>query len=516
MKAKKPISKRKSTRLQQGIKKKVAAHNRKERKQSKKDVTWKSKVKKDPGIPNSFPYKNRILEQIEENRLKEAEEKERRREAQRAAAKAAGETFTGLDDDDSMAVEESNSNRLSALLASAQQAAKEYDGEEDEEEDDDDEDMEVDDSDGESEDEGQEIEITEGENVFEGSRKAFDKLYKQVVDDADVVLYVLDARNPEGTRSRQVERTVLANPSKRLIFVLNKIDLVPSDVLKKWIKYLELAFPTIPLAASSAAPNATTFEHKGLTQVATSTILLQALKKYASESQLKRSISVGVIGYPNVGKSSVINSLTARHGSTNRACPVGAQAGVTTVVRKVKVDNKLSILDSPGIVFPSSESSKKANPVEEKARLILLNAVPPKQIDDPRPAVSLLLKRLSKNDDLMTRLKKYYDLPPIVTSPHDKFVTSFLVEIARKKGRLGRGGVPDLDSSATAVITDWRDGRIAGWALPPVLKSSSSEAPTGSVDASSGAAIEQNQTVIVTEWAKEFSLDGLWDGQFDE
>lgn len=493
-----PQSKRKSTRLQEGIKKKVAAHNRKQRKNEKKNITWKSKNPKDPGIPSSFPYKAQILEQIEENRRKELEERERRREEQRQRALAAGKSAEEVEKE--LEIEEShdNSNRLAALLESAQQAAQEYEGAED----DDDDDMMDDSEDGEAEEEI--VEIDQSDLRIDGkdtSRKVFDKIYKTVVDSSDVVLYVLDSRNPEGTRSRQVEHAVLANPNKRLIFVLNKIDLVPHDVLRKWNDHLSLSFPTIPLAASSPAPNAQTFEHKGMTRTTTANHLLQSLKKFAGASQLKRAITVGVVGYPNVGKSSVINALTARHGASGKACPVGAQAGVTTSIRKVKVDNKLNILDSPGIVFPSSE--KKRSPAEEQARLILLNALPPKQIEDPRPAVSLLLKRLGKSQEQTDRLWKYYDVPSIVTIPHDDYVTQFLIHVARKMGRLGKSGVPDLNSAAMAVINDWRDGRVAGWAAPPA-------APTTK---ETGAA---TQAVIVTEWAQEFSLDGLWEQGDDE
>lgn len=422
--------------------------------------------------------------------------------------------------DDDERVEMSNSERLGALLESAQQAAKEYEGMDSEDE----EDMEMDEEDeDETFDLGQAIEEISQveENGKDTSRKAFDKIYKQVVDEADVILYVLDARNPEGTRSKSVERAVLSNTSKRLLFVLNKIDLVPKETLQKWVKHLELSFPTIPLIASNAAPNAHTFNHKQLTAVSTATNLLQSLKKYASASNLKRSISVGVIGYPNVGKSSVVNALLGRHSNNSRACPVGAQAGVTTSIRKVKIDNKLNLIDSPGIVFPS-ESGKNRSPVDQQARLVLLNALPPKQITDPRPAVSLLLKRLSKNKEQLDYLYAYYDLPPLVTSPHDAFLTSFLVHVCRKKGRLGKGGVPDLLSAATAVINDWRDGRICGWALPPLK----AKTTTGTLDTDISNNISKDsmpsseqsseQTVIVNQWAKEFSLDGLWDGTFDD
>ena len=66
---------------------------------------------------------------------------------------------------------------------------------------------------------------------------------------------------------------------------------------------------------------------------------------------------MGVIGYPNVGKSSVINALASRFGGRIIACPIGAEADVTTSIREVKLDNKLKILDSPGIVFPSQASA---------------------------------------------------------------------------------------------------------------------------------------------------------------
>lgn len=357
------------------------------------------------------------------------------------------------------------------------------------------------------------IEIEDNDSK-DSSRKAFDKIFKAVVDRSDVILYVLDSRDPEGTRSRQVEQAVLAKPDKRLLFVLNKIDLVPSNVLKQWHSALKQSFPTLPLAADKAASNAVTFVHKGLTQQSTASALLQALKAYAAKSNLKRSITVGVVGYPNVGKSSVINALLSRHGGSRRACPVGAQAGVTTTIRQVKIDNKLSVLDSPGIVFPAVETAKKGTaPVDEQSRLVLLNALPPKQIDDPVPAVSLLLKRISKNAELRDRLMAVYKLTPLNDSSFNSLVTDFLVQIARKKGRLGKGGIPDLKGAAHAVIVDWRDGRIPGWTLPDA-DALEPKIPENKSDLVISASGPKEEKVIVTEWAQEFSLDGLWDGNF--
>lgn len=491
---------------------------------AKKNPEWRSKLKKDPGIPNLFPYKEKLLQEIEENRLKKAEEAQRRKELAKAAKTGAKDEAAMTDvqvdvgdemEEDGMDEDIDESNPMAALIASARAAAATYDRQLA-----DDDDMdEDDDSDGSDNDRGPEMSIGQA-----SSRKTYDRVFKQVVEQADVVLYVLDARDPEGTRSREVERQIMAAASggKRLILVINKVDLIPPKVLRDWLIYLRRYFPTLPLRASGAAPNAHTFNHRDLTVQSTSATLFKALKSFAASRQLKRAVSVGVIGYPNVGKSSVINALLSRMsgkgGSSSKACPAGAEAGVTTSIRSVKIDSKLTLLDSPGVVFPSSSSTQSAglvslkNATEAHAHLVLLNAVPPKQIDDPMPAVTLLLKRLSASPDLMQKLTSVYDIPALLPDRADGDITTdFLVQVARKRGRLGRGGIPNLSAAAMTVVTDWRDGRIQGWVEPPVLAVESTTTASKSAIKNAGEdEVAADQKQIVTEWAAEFKLEGLW------
>lgn len=478
VKARKPTSKRRSTKMAQGLKKKAAAHQRKQRKLAKKDVTWKSRVEKDPGIPSAFPYKDRILSEMEERKREEDELKELRKQHRIEQQQAAKLAKHQENDSDNKAVESTSSDneggsRLGALLESAQLAAEDVELS-------DEEDFEGSDS----EEEEIEVEIDD----YEKNAPMFEAVYTHVIDNSDVVLYVLDAREPEGSRAKIAEKYAMEHPEKRFLFVLNKVDLIPTEVLKKWQDHLQTFFPTIPMISASSAAHAVTFSHVGVTPLSTSSTLVSSLKNYAKS--LERQITVGVLGYPNTGKSSVVNAIIDRCNANRRVgCQVAPQAGTTNTIRSMRVDSKLKIYDSPGICF--APEKKK---VDEHSRLVLLGALPPKHVGDPAPSVALLVKRLSKNAVFKERLIKYYSLPTLMSPGSDSMVHNFLVGVARSKGRLGKSGVPDVASAAMEVINDWRDGRISGWTVPK----SSDVAPT------------KNEK----KWEKEFKLSGLWRGEF--
>lgn len=156
MKVGKPTSKRQSTRLRHNIKKKSAEKQRKDRKAAKNNPQWRSRLKKDPGIPNALPFKAQILAEIEERKRKNEEEQLQRREMAKARREgkavvdeplpgpsgraAAGALEHEVEMDADMDVEDDGSNPMAALLASAQARAMAHEDDDDEEDDEDDDD----------------------------------------------------------------------------------------------------------------------------------------------------------------------------------------------------------------------------------------------------------------------------------------------------------------------------------------------------------------------------------------
>ncbi|KAK3686968.1 nuclear GTP-binding protein nug1 [Vermiconidia calcicola] len=135
------------------------------------------------------------------------------------------------------------------------------------------------------------------------------------------------------------------------------------------------------------------------------------------------------------------------------------------------------------------DSSKKA-PNEQKA-------LPKQAIADPIKAVSALIDRMQKTTDGIQRLLDYYQAPPLVTAGTDA-TTSFLVQVARKRGRLGKGGVPNLHSAALTVLSDLNEERLQLPAAATVLKTKANDR--------SG----KGEVQLVTKMAEPFRIEGLW------
>ncbi|KAK3725194.1 nuclear GTP-binding protein nug1 [Vermiconidia calcicola] len=136
------------------------------------------------------------------------------------------------------------------------------------------------------------------------------------------------------------------------------------------------------------------------------------------------------------------------------------------------------------------EDSTKKAPNEQKP-------IPKQALADPIKAVSALIDRMQKTTDGTQRLLDYYQAPPLVTAGTDA-TTSFLVQVARKRGRLGKGGVPNLHSAALTVLSDLNEERLQLPAAAIALKTKANQR--------SG----KEEVQLVTKMAEPFRIEGLW------
>ena len=294
------------------------------------------------------------------------------------------------------------------------------------------------------------------------NQRAFHKELSTVLQSCDVLLEVIDARDPMGCRCLALEDAVLAKcRGKRLVLVLNKVDLVPPDVTQRWLTYLRQYFPTLPFKAttqnkrevsSSGQSGAVGKLGSYGAEAYGGDGLLQLLKNYSRSLGLKTAITVGIVGYPNVGKSSLINSLKRA-----KAVNVGATPGVTTVAQTISLDSKVKLMDCPGIIFA------RAGTAEEEADVMLRNCVRVEKLDDPTVPVEAIIRRTSTQ-----QLMDMYSVGKFANA------LEFLTLVAAKRGHLRKGGAADQDAAARGVLHDWNSGLIKYHTEPP--------APAGGVE----------------------------------
>ena len=184
-------------------------------------------------------------------------------------------------------------------------------------------------------------------------------------------------------------------------------------------------------------------------------------------------------GYPNVGKSSILNSL-----KRFRAVGVSPRPGFTTSLQEVVLDKNIRLIDSPGVVFDDDASRDGAN-------AMLRNGVDADSVSDPLPAISELLGRCTIESLMMT-----YSVPAFPTGPEG--VLTFLAMVARSKGRVLKGGIPDKMMAARLVIRDWNQGKIPYFSTPPTTEVEMGDTSAGSTDAK-----------IVSKFSEEFDVSKI-------
>lgn len=242
--------------------------------------------------------------------------------------------------------------------------------------------------------------------------KSFWKIVNDVIGKSDILLEVLDARFIEETRNKELEDKITAS-GKKLVFVLNKCELAEKSLLEKWKKQLN---PAVFISS---------IKRYGIT------MLLHEIQKNAPK---KEKVIVGVVGYPNTGKSSVINALKGKS-----SAPVSPQSGFTKAMQLIKITDKIYLLDTPGVYSYMEKGIQKH---------AMRASVDFTKIKDPEIAAAFIIEG---NKDAIS---SHY----LVKKKAD--AESMLEEIALKLNRLKKGGIPDAKAAAQALLKDWQRGKI--------------------------------------------------------
>ena len=296
------------------------------------------------------------------------------------------------------------------------------------------------------------------------SRKAYIKVLDQVIENSDVILEVLDARDPLSCRNKELENKIKSGKySKKIILVLNKIDLIPVQNAIDWQKYLSNEFPCVMFKSntqsqSSNLSQANLFDKnlkeqkdyisdilKGNKSIGGEE-LLNILKNYSRiDEGTKSNIVVGVIGIPNVGKSSLINSLTR-----GKNVGVSNTPGFTKGLQEVILDNNLRLLDCPGVVMSNDENN------------ILHNVIRTEDIKEPLEVVGKILKKMT-----MDYFLKTYNLDISILKGSELTLEKVVYLVGEKLKKYKKGGIVDLDKSARIIINDWNLGKLKYYSVPP-------------------------------------------------
>ena len=243
-------------------------------------------------------------------------------------------------------------------------------------------------------------------------------IVKDIVRKADIVLAVLDARMPELSRNEDLEGLVIRS-KKKLFLVFNKIDLVSKEHLTFLRKRYQKAFFV-------SGP-----KNIGINKIKIS--ILIAAKRDSIENPV-----VGVVGYPNVGKSAIINALA--HRAKAVMSPI---AGTTRGVQIVNAGS-LKVLDSPG-VFPYED---------DEVKLGVLAAKNPDSLKNPHLVASEIIKLFLYSNK--KALEDFYGFK--IDENLDSYEVMLLIGQERKF--LLKGGITDENRTSMQIIRDWQKGKL--------------------------------------------------------
>ncbi|EIW82445.1 hypothetical protein CONPUDRAFT_123380 [Coniophora puteana RWD-64-598 SS2] len=441
----KKTSKRGTTNQRQKIKKKVSESHRKSKKAARKDKAAGNvhkKSKKDPGIPNDFPYKDQILAEAAQQRREAAEERQRRKEEKRALL---GDVSSRPADADALEEDPADAEVLDGVMSL--RAAPN-------------------------------VSAVNTTNILEAPMDVTPALpvlpgppsLREVLNAADVVLHVLDARDPASSLSEILLESVSA---KKVALVLNKADTIPQESLSNWLGYLRLKYTVFPVRSASGLlptdPIPQPFNKKSPKPKIDDAIGLAPIWEMfdAVCSGLSRDeLTVALVGVTNSGKSSLMNSLVKA-----MAVPIYSSASsalarrphTTCTAQEVVTEipgsgaKRVKLIDTPGLMFLHAESDQSEREKVRAKDLLLRCRGKLDRLKDPLFCVEHVMA-LANAQDLMLS----YNLPAFTQGDPN----ALLASMAKVHGLVKKGGVLDHAGAARILLRDWSTGKLVRYTLP--------------------------------------------------
>jgi ribosome biogenesis GTPase A len=245
---------------------------------------------------------------------------------------------------------------------------------------------------------------------------------RDVIEMSDIILEVADARMPNITRNLAVEKRIV-DGGKVFILVLNKSDLVTRRMMDSFLYH----------SKSKHVAYVSCKDRKGIGQ------LKKMIFDIAWTRRKEDVLNVGVVGYPNTGKSTLINALIGK--SSASTSPI---SGSTRSVKYYIGKRGLAFYDSPGVIALEGK---------DDSDLAIMSVIDPGKVEDPEVAAVRILEIFL--EDGKSALEGFYGLKLESGDPQE-----VLQEIGRKRNCLKKGGEVDTTRISIAIISDWQRGKL--------------------------------------------------------